>query len=264
MLAGIIATVVLLGAVGFVIALILNFAGDKFYVQVDENIEKIRNVLPGNNCGGCGYAGCDALAAAIADGSASPGACPVGGSETINKIGEIMGVQVSDSVRMVAQVHCGGECTKTERLGSYNGPKSCVSAKMVQGNGGKACLYGCMGYGSCVEACEFDALSVKNGVAVVDKEKCRACGACIKICPNSLISLVPYDSKIFVRCSSKERGPVVKKQCSAGCIGCTLCTRECPSGAITMNGNIPQINYEICTSCGRCVEKCPSKCLVMI
>ena len=262
MLAGILATVILLGAVGCLIALILNFASDKFYVRVDENIEKIRDVLPGNNCGGCGFAGCDALAAAIADGSAPPDACPVGGSEVNKQIGEIMGIKVDGSKRKVAFVHCGGECGKAEKLGLYSGAKSCVSAKAVQGNGGKACLYGCMGFGSCVSVCEFGALSIKNGVAVVDKEKCRACGKCVKVCPNSLISILPYDAEVLVKCSSQERGPVVKKQCTVGCLGCTLCVKQCSSGAIEMQGNVPRIDYEKCTSCGLCAEKCPSKCLI--
>ncbi|MBQ6906735.1 MAG: RnfABCDGE type electron transport complex subunit B [Clostridia bacterium] len=263
MLEGIITAAVMLGVIGCLIALVLNFAGDKFYVKVNENTEKIIEVLPGNNCGGCGYAGCNALADAIAEGKAMPNACPVGGKDVASKIAGIMGSQLDESARMVAFVHCGGECSKSVKSAAYNGPSDCISAKAVQSNGGKACLYGCMGYGTCVDVCEFDAISIQNGISVVDKEKCRACGKCIKVCPNSLISLVPYDSNAKVKCSSQERGPVVKKQCTAGCLGCTLCTKQCPVNAIEMKGNVPVIDYDKCTFCGACAEKCPSKCISM-
>ena len=178
MLEGVIITSAVLGVLGCVIALILNFAGDKFYVSINEKTEKIIEVLPGNNCGGCGYAGCSALAEAISNGTAAPNACPVGGSELAKEIAKITGKKAVDTKRMVAFVHCGGDCVKSVRKGDYSGSSSCISAKAVQGNGGKACLSGCMGYGTCVDVCEFGALSIKNGISVVDKEKCRACGKC--------------------------------------------------------------------------------------
>ena len=132
----------------------------------------------------------------------------------------------------------------------------------VPGGSDKACAYGCMGYGSCVRACEFDAIHVINGVAVVDKEKCVACGKCIAACPKKLIEFVPYDTHHFVRCSSQDKGKAVKDICSVGCIGCTACVRNCPQKAISMNGNVALIDYANCVNCGVCSEKCPTKAIL--
>ena len=257
MLYGIIITTILLGLIGCLIALLLNFAGDKFYVKVNENTEKVRELLPGNNCGGCGYAGCDSLAEAIAEGKASPNSCPV----TSNKaeIAALVGSSDVESIKKVAFVHCVGDCEKTTKVGEYSGARDCLSAKSVQGNGGKACLNGCLGFGTCVSVCKFDALHIINGIAVVDKEACVGCGACTRVCPNNLIELIPYDATYKVACSSQDKGAIVKKACTVGCLGCTLCVKQCPNEAISMQGNVPRIDHEKCNSCGACAEKCPVK-----
>ena len=246
------------GGTGLVIGLLLGVAGKIFEVQTDEKEVAIREVLPGNNCGGCGYAGCDALAKAIANGEAAPSACPVGGAAVAEKIGEIIGAKVSVS-RNVALVQCAGTCDKSKNRFEYYGNMSCKQAVASTGGGQKICQYGCLGYGSCVAVCEFGALSIVDGVARVDREACVACGKCVAACPKNLITLVPYDNQYFVTCSSKDLGKDTRQACQAGCLGCKMCEKACEHDAIHVNGNNATIDYEKCTNCGECAKKCPVK-----
>ena len=259
---GIVLAAGIIGATGLLIGILLGVAGKAFAVKVDEKELKVRSVLPGNNCGGCGFAGCDALAKAIAKGEAPTNGCPVAGPEKAKEIAAIMGVAGGDSVKQVAYVKCSGTCDKTERKYHYYGVADCRKVKPVPGAGDKSCAYGCMGFGSCVKECSFDAIHIVNGVAVVDKEKCVSCGKCIKACPNGLIELVPYDATAAVTCSSKDKGKDVKDVCDVGCIGCGICAKQCPSEAITVEGNIAHIDQSKCTHCGKCAEKCPQKIIL--
>ena len=259
MVTGIIIAAAVVGILGILIGIFLGIASEKFKVEVDEKEILVRNELPGNNGGGCGYAGCDALAKAIAAGQAEVGACPVGGASTAEKIGAIMGVAGGTAEKKVAFVKCKGTCDKTKVQYNYYGVDDCKKVSVVPGAGEKACTYGCMGYGSCVKACAFDAIHVVDGVAVVDKEKCVACGKCVSSCPNHLIELVPYKAEHLVQCSSHDKGKDVKSVCESGCIGCTLCTKQCEFDAIHMEDNLAVIDYEKCTNCGKCAEKCPVK-----
>ena len=261
-ISGIILAAVVVGGTGLVISILLGIASEKFKVPVDEKEVAVRECLPGNNCGGCGFAGCDALAKAIAAGEAPVGACPVGGQPVADKIASIMGVEAGAGEKQVAFVKCAGTCDKAKSKYKYAGNEDCVSAMSVPGGGPKACSFGCTGFGSCVKVCDFDAIHVINGVAVVDKEKCVACGKCVATCPKSLIELVPYAAPHKVQCNSKEFGKAVKEVCSAGCIGCKMCTRVCEADAITVENNIAKIDYSKCTGCGMCAEKCPAKIIL--
>ncbi len=251
-----------IGAIGIVIGVLLGIASEKFKVEVDEKEMLVRAELPGNNCGGCGYPGCDGLADAIAKGKAPVNACPVGGPAVAAKIGAIMGVDAGGAVKKVAFVRCKGTCDKTRVQYNYYGADDCRMISVVPGAGEKACSYGCMGYGSCVKVCAFDAIHVVDGVAVVDKEKCVACGKCVAACPNHLIELVPYDAPHLVQCSSHDKGKDVKAKCENGCIACTLCTRQCEFDAIHVVDSLAAIDYDKCTGCGKCAAKCPSKIIV--
>lgn len=259
----IIIAAVVVGVTGLIIGLLLVMAASKFKVEVDEKELAVRDLLPGNNCGGCGYAGCDALAKAIAEGEAAPNACPVGGSPVAEKISEVLGVSVESAEKQVAYVKCAGTCDVAKDKFIYSGIKDCRDASVVPGKGPKKCAYGCMGFGSCVKACQFDAIHIVNGVAVVDKEKCVSCGKCIETCPNQLIELVPYKAKYLVQCNSQDKGKTLKDNCSAGCLGCTLCVKQCPKEAISMNGNVAKIDYSKCVGCGICAQKCPAKIIRM-
>ena len=248
-----------IGVIAVLIGILLGKASEIFKIEVNETEIKVRECLPGNNCGACGYPGCDGLAAAIAKGEAPVNACPVGGENAANQIAAIMGGSAEASVRMVACVKCKGDCEKAEDVYRYVGPESCRIAANTPNGGPKACAYGCLGYGECKAVCEFDAIEIVDGIAVIDKEKCKACGKCVSVCPRHIISLVPYDKEHIVKCNSKDRGLDVKNICKAGCIACTLCVKNCEDGAISMDGNLPVIDYEKCTNCGKCAAKCPMK-----
>lgn len=253
---------VVVGVVGLLIGVLLGIASEKFKVEVDEKEILVRNELPGNNCGGCGYPGCDGLAKAIATGNAGVGDCPVGGASVAEKIAAIMGVESGGTDKRVAFVKCKGTCDKIKVQYRYFGLDDCKKIAVVPGAGEKACIYGCMGGGSCVKACAFDAIHVIDGVAVVDKEKCVACGKCVGSCPSNLIDMVPYGAEHLVQCNSHDKGKEVKAKCEAGCIGCTLCIKQCEFDAIHMDNNLAVIDYEKCTNCGKCAEKCPVKVIV--
>ena len=256
-ISGIILAAVVVGGTGLVISILLGIASEKFKVPVDEKEVAVRECLPGNNCGGCGFAGCDALAKAIAAGDAPVGACPVGGQPVADKIASIMGVEADAGEKQVAFVKCAGTCEKTKDNYEYTGVEDCEMMAFIPGGGAKACGFGCLGFGSCVKACPFGAIEVVNGVAVVDKEACKACGKCVAKCPKHLIELVPYDQTTFVQCSSHAKGKAVTSACEVGCIGCKKCEKTCPNGAITVDNFCAHVDYSKCTNCGACKEACP-------
>ena len=258
----IVAATLAIGIVGLLVGLLLVWVAGKFHVEVDEKEAAVRDLLPGNNCGGCGFAGCDALAAAIAKGEAAVNACPVGGEEVGDKIAEIMGVTAESAEPMVAYVHCQGDCEKAKVDYDYVGAEDCRMMSFVPNGGPKACNSGCLGYGTCVKVCPFDAIHIVNGVAVVDKSACKACGKCVAICPKGIISMVPKKATTMVACSSTDKGPVAMKACSVACIGCGICVKNCAAGAIKVENFHAVIDYEKCTSCGACVEKCPKKAII--
>lgn len=259
---GIILAAVIVGGTGLFIGVFLGIAGKKFAVEVDEREDAIGEVLPGNNCGGCGYAGCSGLAAAIVKGEASVNACPVGGAPVAAKIAEIMGQEAGESVHEIAFVKCAGTCEKAKDMYEYYGIQDCVMMNMSQNNGPKGCTYGCLGGGTCVKACPFDAIHIVDGIAAVDEEACKACGKCIAVCPRHLIELVPYEQKHLVQCSSMDKGKDVMSVCSVGCIGCKMCEKVCEFDAVKVENNIARIDPEKCTNCGKCAEKCPKKIIL--
>ena len=256
-ISAILLAMVVVGGTGLLIAILLGIASEKFKVPVDEKEVAIRAELPGNNCGGCGYAGCDGLAKAIANGEAPVNGCPVGGAAAAEKISAIMGVEAGEFVKKVAFVKCAGTCEKASDKYQYSGVQSCIEAMNVPGAGPKGCEFGCMGFGSCAAVCPENAISIVNGIAHIDEEACVGCGKCAETCPKALIDLVPENKKTRVQCSSKEFGKNVMSVCKAGCIGCKACEKVCRLGAIKVENNIAQIDYDKCVSCGMCLVNCP-------
>ena len=254
-------TVLIIGIISLIIGIILGLAAKKFSVKEDPMVEEILKILPNNNCGGCGYPGCTQLAIAIAEGKSGADACPVGGAQLAEKIAGLTGAE-ANFVKKTAFVTCVGDCNTSSKKYEYFGEKSCELMNFVPGKGEKYCKNSCLGYGSCVKVCDSGAISVINGVAVVDKAKCTACGKCVDACPKKLIKIVSDNTKILVSCSSEEIGKHVMKACEKGCFTCKKCERSCPKKAISIEKNIPVIDDALCVGCGICIKDCPRGVLI--
>ena len=250
--------VLIVGAIGLIFGCLLALASVVFNVETDEREEMIISALPGANCGACGYAGCSAYAAAIVNDGAPINSCPVGKAKVSMKIAEIMGVETGEVEEKTAKVMCMGSCDVAIDKYEYHGISDCAAAAKLAG-GAKSCPNGCLGLGNCVAVCKFGAISVVNGVAVVNEEKCTACGMCINKCPKHIIKFVPKKNKVWVPCSNNEKGVQTKQYCSVGCIGCKMCEKVCPVSAITVTDNFASIDYSLCINCGECALKCPKK-----
>jgi len=258
----IITTAVTIGLMGLVCGASLALAARFLAVHEDPRVEKVAEMLPGANCGGCGYAGCADYAKAIVVEDAEIDLCAPGGDEVIRQIAQLMGVDASAADKKVAIVLCGGDSDRAPRRFVYNGIADCRAAHAVDG-GDKVCRYGCLGYGSCARACPVGAIEITaNNLAVVHPELCIGCGACVKTCPRNLVKMVPVSRSIHVLCSSKDKGPVVKKACKVGCIGCTVCTKLAEDEAIKMDGFLAVVDYGKELTNEKVVEKCPGKCIV--
>jgi Na+-translocating ferredoxin:NAD+ oxidoreductase RNF subunit RnfB len=258
---GVLYAVFILGGMGLLFGLGLSVAAIKLKVETDPRLPLLREALPGANCGGCGYAGCDAFAEALLAGKASSSGCPVGGAKSAQMIGQILGVPVTIVGRQNAFVRCGGCKSKSSFRYDYQGLNDCKAAMQLAGGGSKACVYGCLGVGSCKAACQFGAIEIVDGIAIVDREKCTACTMCVKACPKKLIAMTPYANSVHVACISKDPGKDVRKVCKAGCLGCKLCEKACAFDAVHVKDNFASIDYAKCTQCGECVKKCPAKCI---
>lgn len=257
-------SIIVLSALGLGFGIFLALASKKFHVEHDPKIDEVLNVLPGANCGACGYAGCQAYAEAVVANKDVPvDLCIPGQKEVADKVAKILGRGASGKkVQLVAQLKCNGGKEKTSEKFEYNGIKTCKVTNLT-GGGPKSCSYGCMGYGDCIKACKFDALNIgENGLPVVNKDKCVGCGACVKECPKNLFKLVPKEKKIHVLCSSKDIAKDVIKSCKVGCIACKACEKVCKSDAIHVKDNLAEIDYSKCVMCGACVKACPRKIII--
>ncbi|MDR1117137.1 MAG: RnfABCDGE type electron transport complex subunit B [Oscillospiraceae bacterium] len=257
MLINILFAVLVLGILGLLFGIILAVASKLFEVKTDERLAEVLDSLPGANCGACGFAGCSAYAQAIIDGKAEANLCSVGGEESLARISGILGIETQKNTRIAAFVNCSGGINAARKF-KYVGLPDCHAAMRVSG-GPTECTSGCLGLGSCVKSCQFGAIKIRDGVAFVDHELCTGCLKCVNTCPKKIIRPVPYFADVNVACSSHERGSTLRRICNIGCIGCRICEKFCPHGAVKVVDNLAQIDYNKCTGCGECAVKCPRK-----
>lgn len=254
--------VITLGGIGVIAAVILYFVSQKFKVYEDPKIDTIAGLLPGANCGGCGYAGCRALAEAIVKAGSTEGkACPAGGSDTGTKIAAMMGETATASDPKRTIIRCQGSHENAPRKFAYDSITSCAFAHM-SGAGESACAYGCLGFGDCVKACKFDSIKIDEtiGLPLVNHDTCVLCGACVKACPRNIIEIrnIQENQAVWVGCMNKEKGVDAKKNCKVACIACRKCEKACEFGAITVENNLAFIDSTKCTACLKCVGVCPT------
>lgn len=254
--------VIVLGGLGLLLGLGLTFAYIKLAVVPSEVEKKLLDVLPGVNCGACGFPGCAGFAAALAKQGKDAGFCPVGGQEVESKVSEILGIAASEIEPMVAVLRCQGGKDRTRERFDYDGLMDCVAANLIQ-RGSKACEYGCLGYGNCERVCPFGAIRMgDNGLPIIYDNKCTGCGLCVEECPRDVLELMPKIQKVYVACNSKAKGAVVRKVCDIGCIACKICEKNCPYNAIEVVDNLARIDPKKCENATICVLKCPTKCIV--
>ena len=259
----IIAAILVISILGLLLGLGLAIADKKLAVEKDAKLVKMEGIMPGANCGGCGYAGCAAYAAAVTSGEAEIGLCSPGGNALAAKMGEIMGVSVESKERMVAVVHCNGNSEVTKEAFKYKGIQDCAAAYIVQA-GPNACKEGCIHLGSCMSVCPAGAIyrDEKNMIKV-NPDKCIGCKKCTTVCPTGVIKMIPASATMVVACNNHEMGAKVKKNCQVGCIGCKICQNKFPSSGCVVENFLSKIDYSKDTSdLESASEACPQKCFV--
>lgn len=249
-----------IGLVGGVLLAVISHFCDSG--EENERLAEIRDALPGANCGACGYAGCDSYAEAVENGSAEPNLCAPGGKDSALKLSEILGIEI-ELTQKVARVNCNGCTDNAETKYNYTGMKSCKAAAAL-GGGMKSCDFGCLGLGDCQNVCEFGAISIKDGIAVVDESICGGCGLCAKTCPKQVISIVAKKASAVIPCNNKQKGGAARKTCKVACIGCSACVRACEFGAVKVENFLATVDETKCTACGKCVDACPQKIISIV
>lgn len=264
-----ISTLCMLG-LSFGFAVVLGFAHSKLKVKEDPQVEEVEAVLPGVNCGACGFSGCHDFAVNVVNQTASLDGCVPGGKDVAEAVASILGksIDVESSTLTVAVVHCGAGWDEKKDLGDYSGIETCRGSELSMG-GYLSCDHGCLGFGDCERACPYSAIEMVEGLPQIDLNKCTACGECVKACPRDIISIetIAKGSQfVKVACNSEQKGSDTRKQCSVGCIACGLCEKFGPEGVFNVENNLSRMDYDkVNPQSGdfdEIIEKCPPGCIV--
>lgn len=255
--------ILIVAGIGLLAGIILAIASIVMAVPKDEKAEAIVEILPGANCGACGFSGCSGYAAALSKGEAKVGLCSPGGEECAKACAELLGAGDATVEKKTALVHCMGSYDMTSDKMLYDGIQSCSASTFLAG-GITSCRFGCMGMGDCAAVCPYGAVNVCNGVANIDYSKCKGCSQCVAACPKGLISFVPLKKQAVVRCSNCDKGALTTKVCKIGCIGCGKCMKACEYGAVKVTNFCAVVDPEKCVGCGKCAEACPRNIITML
>lgn len=250
---------------GITLAGMLAYANHKFYFAEDPRIDNIEALLPGTNCGACGQPGCHAFSEALVAGQENPARCTVGSAESKLKIAAQLGIELAYAELRVARLACAGGNHVAYQRTRYVGMESCRAAALVAG-GGKGCSWGCLGLEDCGRVCDFGAITFsEHGLPIVSAEKCTACGDCVEICPKDLFSIHPLSHHLWVNCKSLEKGDAALAECEVACTACGKCAADAGSGVVTMQGNLPVVNYQLNDFSNRhIIDRCPTGAIVWI
>lgn len=253
-----------LGGLTIVLAGLLILANKKLFVPEDPRIDIVEEMLPSANCGACGLPGCRPFAEALLKGETLPGKCTVSSDEDREKIAAFLGVDVGAEEKRVARLACQGGINVARNRAQYKGLPTCTAAAKVAG-GGKSCAWGCLGFGDCEDVCDFDAIHMNIfSLPVVDEDKCTACGDCVDICPKDLFSLHPVSHRLWVACKNQEAGDEILEECEVACTACARCAMDAPPGLITMQQNLPVIDYQKNHATQKPIQRCPTGAIVWI
>ncbi|MBO4387885.1 MAG: RnfABCDGE type electron transport complex subunit B [Spirochaetales bacterium] len=219
---------VIVAVLGALLGFGLAIADKKLAVKKDPKLIALEEMMPGANCGGCGFAGCSAYAEAVFSRRAQIGLCSPGGKALADRMAETIGEASVEVKPRVAHVFCAAPPEEVKKDFDYSGLEDCNAASILF-KGSKSCKYGCLGLGSCIKVCPAGAIErLEDGRIHVRTDICIGCGKCEKACPNGVIRLVDAGQKYFVSCNSKDKGPVVRACCPSGCIGCLICEKKHP------------------------------------